>query len=400
MGTRRILLLTFYYQPDLSAGTFRTAALVEALLQAPLPGVKIDVITTQPHRYSSYRSLAPEHEADEQVTIRRIKLPSHQSGMIDQGKAFAHFARKASRLSREHAYDLVLATSGRLMTAVLGAWIARRLNTPLYLDIRDIFVENLQFLLSKPLVPPFQLLFSAIERWTINRAVHVNVVSRGFEPYFQARYPEQSLSYFTNGVDDEFCLEPPETGPSRGAPDQPITVLYAGNIGEAQGLDTIIPAVARRLGGRVKFRIIGDGGRCRLLEQVLTRSGLGNVKIVPPMSRDALVKEYLAADVLFLHLNNYDSFKKVLPSKIFEYAALGKPIWAGVTGYCATFIHQEICNAAVFPPCNVEEALTAFQRLKLRDAPRAAFVQKFSRRVIMRAMAADVLAHAASGAVS
>ena len=118
------------------------------------------------------------------------------------------------------------------------------------------------------------------------------------------------------------------------------------------------------------------------------------------MPREALIKEYLAADILFLHLNDYEAFKKVLPSKIFEYAALGKPIWAGVSGYAAQFLHEEVSNVAVFSPCDTEQALRVFEQLDIRDAPRDAFVQKFSRKLIMRAMAADILACMGQEAVS
>ena len=58
----------------------------------------------------------------------------------------------------------------------------------------------------------------------------------------------------------------------------------------------------------------------------------------------------------------------MLPSKLFEYAALGKPIWAGVAGFTASFVTSEITNAAVFHPCNAEDALRAFERLQLRVA--------------------------------
>src|SRR5690606_37143794 len=51
----KLLLLTFYYPPDLSAGSFRAAALAEALLRAGGRDVEVDVLTTRPHRYASYR---------------------------------------------------------------------------------------------------------------------------------------------------------------------------------------------------------------------------------------------------------------------------------------------------------------------------------------------------------
>jgi hypothetical protein len=95
--------------------------------------------------------------------------------------------------------------------------------------------------------------------------------------------------------------------------------------------------------------------------------------------------------VLFLHLNDYPAFRKVLPSKIFEYAALGKPIWAGVAGYAAEFLHQEVSNCAVFHPGNDDEAVSSLDKLHLCDKPREEFIKKFSRSNIMSAMAEDII---------
>jgi len=391
----RILLVTFYYQPDLSAGSFRTAALVKALLEHESPRISVDVLTTLPNRYRSFTQSAAEEEVGERLTVRRIRLPSHRSGFIDQARSFGSFARQASKWSRTAEYDLVFATSGRLMTAALGAWIAKRHRTPLYLDIRDLFADNLKHILPGPVVLPLQPVISGLERWTFNRAAHINLVSKGFEPYFTQRYPAQSLSWFTNGVDDEFLpgnLPALPVRPNR--PGGPIHVVYAGNLGEGQGLHLIVPPLAGRLGPRVRFTLIGDGGRRTQLEQRIAEDGLTNVTVVKPMSRDALIAQYAAADVLFLHLNDFESFRTVLPSKIFEYAALGKPIWAGVAGYAAEFLREEVSNVAVFDPCATDQALAAFDRVEIADAPRTAFIEKFSRRTIMRQMAADIVARA------
>lgn len=389
----RILVVSFYYPPDLSAGSFRTGALVAALLEKPENGVTVDLITTMPNRYSSFGSVAPEREEHDRLRVTRVRLPPHRSGMRDQTRAFYRFWRASLRHAKNERYDLVYATSSRLMTAALGAQIARAARAPLYLDIRDIFVDTMKDVLSKSVARLTNPVFDAIERRTINRADHVNLVSRGFCTYFESRYPSQSFTYFPNGIDEEFL---PGAGEGVDAPPAsrrpgPIRVLYAGNIGEGQGLHAIIPELAAALESRVSFRVIGDGGRRGQLEQALAAKGVTNVELVAPMTREALLQEYRDADVLFLHLNDYDAFRKVLPSKIFEYAALGKPVWAGVAGYAAEFLAAEVQNAAIFSPCDGGGAVAALDRLALVSTLRAAFIERFDRRVIMRAMAADVI---------
>ena len=391
MGRKRlkILVLSFYYRPDLSAGSFRTTAFVDALKQKMPADGQVDVLTTLPNRYSSFSIEAATEEKTPGLSIVRIALPPHQSGMFDQAKAFISFAREVSRQTRGKEYDLVFATSSRLMTAVLGAWVARKKRIPLYLDIRDIFVDTIKDVLPRHFSVLAKPVFALLERWAINSASKVNLISQGFAEYFSARYPRQRFSYFTNGIDDEFLSVPiPESGPRTS---DVVEVLYAGNLGEGQGLHAIIPDLAKRMRGRVRFKIIGDGGRKKALRDALASAGVDNVELLPPVKRAQLIEAYQAADVLFLHLNDYDAFRKVLPSKLFEYGAMGKPIWAGVSGYAAEFMRTELDNSAVFHPCNAAEAERVFSQLRLQNEPRDRFAAKFARGNIANEMADDVV---------
>lgn len=388
----RILILSFYYQPDLCAGSFRTTSLVKALLEI-FPGkqrlVQIELITTLPNRYSSFTSEAPALEEHPNLTVHRVALSAHKSGMLDQSRAFIDYARGVIKLVKGKEYDLVYATSSRLMTAALGAHVARRMRRPLYLDIRDIFVDTIKDVLPRRIAWAMNPVFSCLERWAVNSANKVNLVSAGFLPYFRERYPSQSFVQFTNGVDDEFLIEQPSGEQESTA--EVLRVVYAGNIGEGQGLHAIIPELAKEYEGRLQFRIIGDGGRRGQLASALDDAGCSNVMLLPPIKRDELIKEYRTADVLFLHLNDYDAFRKVLPSKIFEYAALGKPIWAGVAGYAADFITDNVPNAAVFNPCDVDGASASFSTLEMVTKPRSEFVSQFSRAAIMQKMAKNII---------
>jgi hypothetical protein len=385
----KLLVLSFYYQPDLSAGSFRTTALVKALLDKLPADAHIELITTLPNRYSSFSSEAPELEEHPRLTIRRIALPAHKSGMVDQAKAFLVYARHVRNFARGKHYDLVYATSSRLMTATLGAVIARSKKTPLYLDIRDIFVDTIKDVLSGKMVRFIKPILSLLERFTIKSARKVNLVSAGFLPYFKSRYPDQKYSLFTNGIDDEFLNLPIVN--TEDNQDRILDVVYAGNFGEGQGLHNIIPQLAKRLEGKVRFKVIGDGGRLAALKDAINASKCNNVDLLSPVKRDELIGVYQSADILFLHLNDYDAFRKVLPSKLFEYAALGKPIWAGIAGYAAEFVTEHIENASVFAPCDVDAAVESFERLTISTTPRAAFIDRFSRANIMRDMAVDVI---------
>src|SRR6202022_4347858 len=84
----RILFLSFYFRPDLSAGAFRSTALVEALVDRAPAGSQIDLITTLPNRYPSFVAEAPRVEQRRGLSITRLALPKHSNGIADQAKAF------------------------------------------------------------------------------------------------------------------------------------------------------------------------------------------------------------------------------------------------------------------------------------------------------------------------
>jgi len=389
----KLLFVTFYFPPDLSAGSFRATALVDALLERGPRDLQIDVLTTVPNRYHTFTHQVAEVERRPNVEIRRIALPPHHNDMPGQARAFAAFARRVLRHAGSARYDLVFATSSRLMTAALAAAAARRAKARLYIDLRDIFVDTMNDVLPAGFKWPVHFLFDRVERWTVAQADRVNLVSRGFEGYFRRRYPGREFRFITNGIDEEFAT----AGSSAAAPPDArpgvVRIVYAGNIGEGQALHGIVPELARRLDGRAQFIVIGDGGRKAALAAAV--AGLRNVELRPPMARAGLLDVYRDADVLFLHLGALPAFEKVLPSKLFEYAALGKPILAGVSGHAADFIRAEIDNAGVFRPLDAVGAVRALESLALTTTPRPEFVAKFARARLSRELADDILAVAA-----
>ena len=177
---KKVLLLSFYYPPDLSAGSYRIASLEKALRDICGTDTQIDVITTMPNRYKTYIPDVGEPHAESGLLVHRVKLPSHKSGMIDQSKAFATYAREVRQRTKSSEYDLVFATSSRLMTAVLGAHIASRINAPLYLDIRDLFTDTMSDLLSGNITKFLLPVFRYMEKRAFSRANKINIVSEGF----------------------------------------------------------------------------------------------------------------------------------------------------------------------------------------------------------------------------
>ena len=387
----RILVLTFYYPPDLSAGSFRAGAFVEALERRTTAVDSIDVITTFPNRYRSFAQEAAALERQRSVTIHRISLPPHTSGILDQSLAFLRFAREVANHCKARSYDVVFATSSRLLTAALGAYCARRIGASLYLDVRDVFTATIADLLRGRGGRLVSWLFGWLERYAIGAARDVNLVSSGFLEHFQRRYPGRRFSLIPNGVDELFT-----NGVSFAKDREPkarIRVLYAGNVGEAQGLHELLPALAARSGSEYEFIVVGDGGARRQLEDRLVERQIRNVSILPPVPRCELPALYADADVLLLHLNAWPALEHVIPSKLFEYLATGKPILAGIVGVAESFLRGEAAgpNIAIFPPCDVTAALRALSNLSCVTTDRSDFVKRYSREKLMDELVDRVL---------
>jgi hypothetical protein len=380
--------LTFYFEPDLCAGSFRNTSLVKSLSKTLKNDDIIDVITTYPNRYKSHKIEALAFEKRGNVQINRVSVPRHESGFLDQMNTFRSFFLGTRKIVKKRDYDLVFASSSRLFTAYLGYTIAHEKNIPLYLDIRDIFVDTIGDILKNSYVKVMVLpLIKIIEKKTFDAAVHINLVSGGFLPYF---YKFKCISYseFPNGIDDEYLnlsfIERKNKGNS-------VTILYAGNIGEGQGLEKIIPLAASILGDNYNFIIVGDGGTKNKLQNEITKRRLTNVELKPPVNRDELKILYNNADYLFLHLNNYKAFAKVLPSKIFEFAAYDSPIIAGVSGFAYEFIRKNISNVILFKPCDADDLVHQMKNFKYKTEHRSEFIQKFKREIINNLMVQSVL---------
>jgi glycosyltransferase involved in cell wall biosynthesis len=387
---KRIVYLTFYFRPDLCAGSFRNSPLaLELAKQAK--DVLIDVYTTQPNRYSTFDADAPEFEDFNNLRIHRITLPPHKSGMLDQVISFFKFYNEVSRLNKGKEADLVFASSSRLFTAFLGYTIAKKTKTPLYLDIRDIFVDTMNDVFKSQILKTIVLpILKFIERRTFNYANHINLISGGFKEYFQ-KYKNSTFSFYSNGIDDEFLFEN-NVALNNNSESGKKVIVYAGNLGEGQGLHKVVPQAARLLGNKFEFLIIGDGGTKRLLQTEIEKKGINNVVLKNPISRKELQKVYSSADYLFLHLNDYPAFRKVLPSKIFELATFKKPILAGVSGFSAQFINDEINNSFVFNPCDYKALVNyLLNSEETLSVDRSDFIKKYNRSIINEKMAKSIL---------
>lgn len=394
---KRILYLTYYFRPDLCAGSFRNSPLAETLAkEAAKSGVSVDVYTTIPNRYQRFDHPYEPVETLGNLTIYRLEVPRHQSGQLDQMRSFTTYYRQVMSSTREKEVDLVFASSSRFFTSWLGYRMARKKNVPLYVDVRDIFSETLRDLSGNPITRSIgSRLVHLLEKRVYNYSSHINLISEGFLPSFDS-YPKEKITTYTHGIDPAFTNLPQNNFVNEENFNKKIEILYAGNIGHAQALHEILPDIAKALKETHRFTVIGDGSAREILKKVCEQQKLFNVNILDPVQRETLVSHYKDADIFFLNLKDIGVFNKVLPSKLFEYGAAGRPIAAGVAGYAKEFIKQHFPESNVFTPGDPDDAIRVIKEISEKDhiakkPDRNHFIKQFSRTEIDHEIAKSIM---------
>ena len=388
----KLLIISYHYLPDISAGSFRVNSLLKEGTIIKEKDDQLELICSTPNR-NQFAS-RKEKENFLPFKITRLSVPNLGNSQLSEVIKFIIFSIKAIFICFNRRPDIIFATSSKLMTAVLAAFISKIKSVKLYIDIRDIFVESLEDTASKLslyiLLPSIKLL----EKFSINQATKINLVSLGFKDYFEKKYPHKPFSYFTNGIDleylDKLSLKK-KLNENYSDIEKKINVLYAGNIGVGQSLEKILPELALKFEKKVEFTIIGSGAKKNILSHLISKNEIKNIKLLDPIERNELFKLYSQADILFLHLDNKMAFERVLPSKIFEYASTGLPIVAGVGGYAKKFLLKEVENVSVFQPSNVQSAISSLNAIDLKIVDRQDFILRYSRKKISHDLFKDIL---------
>ena len=275
----KLVFFSFYFPPDLSAGSFRSSALCDALKNKLNNNDELHVITSHPNRYKSHLIKADDFEINGNIKIHRIKVPSHNGSMFSQVITFFVFSYFSIKLSKQIKPDFLIGTSSRLMTAYLTYFCSRIQKLEYFIDLRDIFSETISDIFSlknKYLGNFLRNFFIFLEVRVLRSASGVNVVSQGFPDYFNSLGIDTSRWFFySNGIDKEFLyLRPVQNNIKK----KIKTILYAGNIGDGQGLDIIIPSMLNDLDSQYRFLVVGDGGSLVKLKNSIPLSKVSTIE--------------------------------------------------------------------------------------------------------------------------
>lgn len=367
----RILFLTHYFHPEGNAPATRVTELTRRWVAR---GHDVTVITGVPNVpdgvvYEGYRNRLVQRETLSGVDVLRVwtyLAPNKGAGRrILNYVSYMLSATLAALCVRRP--DVVIATSPQFFCGLAGVLVARARRRPFVLEIRDLWPESIE---AVGAIRNRRLLrfLEWLERRMYAAATRIVTVGEGYRAKLLERgVPQARIEVVPNGVDLSAFLAGADGAKIReryGLGDR-FVCAYIGTIGMGCGLEVVLRA-ARRLqaSGRddIRFLLVGDGAVREELEAAARASGLGSVVFTGRQPKGDMPAFLAATDACLVHLTRTPLFETVLPSKIFEAAAMRKPIVLGVTGFAAELVSRAGAGILMEPE-NEAELLEAVEKL-------------------------------------
>jgi glycosyltransferase involved in cell wall biosynthesis len=132
-------------------------------------------------------------------------------------------------------------------------------------------------------------------------------------------------------------------------PEKRFTVLYSGNMGLAQGLESVIKAADILQKYPIDFKFVGSGVKRKELITKTEKLGLKNVVFLPVQKKEELIKLIKKASVCLVPLKNDPLFRNAIPSKMFEYMACGRPVIASISGEVEKILNSAKSGSIAIP---------------------------------------------------
>ena len=350
---KRVLLLTQWFDPE---PTFKGIVFAREL---QMRGFQVEVVTGFPNYpqgklYPGYKIKALQKEHIDGIEVNRVALyPSHDSSALKRVFNYLSFSFsalvyclfKAKKADVIYAYHPPLTVG---FTAIITKLFRR---IPVVYDIQDMWPDTLRStgMLTNEWVLRLIGLSAKLVYKFISRIV---VLSPGFKKLLiQRGVPSGKIDVIPNWCDEE-SLNMSNVDISNLFPSgSKFTVLFAGNLGYAQALNTIIDAASlldKKLED-VTFVFLGDGVVTDSLKNEVKHKNLSNVIFLPQVPMSDVGTYLKKADVLLVHLRRDPLFEITIPSKTQAYMSVGKPIIMGVPGDAAEIIKKAQCGLIIEP---------------------------------------------------
>ncbi|MDP2820535.1 MAG: glycosyltransferase family 4 protein [Polaromonas sp.] len=364
----RVLVLSQYFWPE----TFRITEVVQSLRDT---GCAVTVLTGQPNYPDGvvppgYSAAALRTQIRDGLTIHRVPLVPRGSGSaLRLALNYLSFVVSAAVfgpwLLRGQRVDAILVYAPSPILQVIPAvWLRWIKGAKLVTWVQDLWPESLSatgFVRNQKVLGAV----SAIVRWIYRKNDLLLVQSQAFvEPVVRmagctpvAYHPNPGELAFSKPDTDSACPLQLEPG---------FNVVFAGNLGTVQALDTVLAAAQLlREESDVRFVLVGSGSRSEWLQQETRRLGLDNVGMpgrYPPSDMPGILAQ---ASAVLVSLVRDPIMSQTVPSKVQAYLAAGRPIIASLDGEGARVVVES--GAGVACPAEDAQAL-AEAVIQLRDA--------------------------------
>ena len=346
----KILVFSQYFYPE----NFRINTLCRELVNR---GHEVTVVTGYPQYpigriYDGYGFDIPYEREWKGVKIVRVKVHARGKTPFGMLRNCIDYVRQANAWVRNCAerFDAVYVFEVSPVTVGLPAVTYKeKFGVPMFFNLQDLWPENVEEVLGirfKPL------------SWYLGRIVDkiyagsdkILCTSRGFVKNLTARgVPEEKLVFWP-----QFCLEPDLAGKTK--PEiysaDTFNIVFAGNLGDAQGLDLMVEAARELRGSGIRWYLVGDGRAKERLQKLVEEYGVSeDVVFVGRVSEDEANRYVHFADCAYLSFKNNKIFNMMIPAKLQTYLACGTPVLAAAGGETAQLIESCGCGIVAEQEC-------------------------------------------------
>jgi glycosyltransferase involved in cell wall biosynthesis len=352
----RILIITQYFWPE----SFKINDLALGLKER---GHEVSILTAIPNypkgvfdeNYSFWKNNDEEWNG---IKIYRSKIFPRGKGSIRLMLNYISFVIFCSIkvLFIKEKFDKIFVYEPSPVTVGLPAIVAsRKMKLPYYFWVQDLWPESLSAAggIKNKYVLSF---FNKITKMIYNNGKKVLVQSKGFADYIskQGNFSDKII-YYPNSAEKlyrplEPCAEYQSKLPNG------FKLLFAGNLGEAQGIGTLIRAamIVKESGFEVNWIFLGDGRQREYYINKVMKKGLeSNFYFLGAFPAETMPHFFSCVDALIVSLKKDMIFSLTIPSKLQSYLACGKPILASLDGEGAKVVEESMAGF-VSPTENAE----------------------------------------------
>lgn len=385
----RVLIVSQYFWPE----NFRINAIVQSLVER---GVEVDVLTGKPNYpngsiTSGYRFWGCQRERWKGALVHRVPLISR--GKNSSLKLFLNYLSFiifglicGPWLLRKRQYDVIFVYGlSPILSAIPALFIGWLKGIKVVTWVQDLWPESLSatgYVNNNRIINTIRYLVRYIYRHTDLLLVQ----SRAFIKPVKELASQTPVVYYPNSVDSSFIVSAMSDPPEISGLDKGFSVMFAGNIGSAQGVSIIVEAASLLKEYQdIHFVVLGDGScRQKMLDSVQALR-LTNLHLPGKFPENTMPGFMQKASVLLVTLTDKPIFSVTVPNKIQAYMASGRPIIACLNGEGARLVVEagagfsspaEDANALVKTVLRLYE-LSVSEREKMGNNGRAYYQEHF-----------------------